>query len=305
MVKIIVKKSNLFKGSVKIDGVKNVVLLIIVVILLVNGKLILNGVLNLRDVYVILDLLRYVGVEVEYKENIFIVDVSNIKICEVLYEFVRKMRVFFLVMGLLFVRFNSMKIFMLGGCVIGIRFIDLYLKGFKVLGVKIEMDYGFVEVVIEKLVGNKLYLDFLFVGVIENIMMVVFLVEGIIIIENVVEELEIVDLVNFLNEMGVDVKGVGINIIKIKGVKELKGVEYNVILDRIEVVIYMVVVVMIKGDIIVENVLMEYLKLVVVKLREVGCEIIEMDNFVRVVGLKVLKLIDIKILLYLGFFIDV
>lgn len=145
MAKIIVKKSNPLKGSVKIDGAKNAVLPIIALTLLANGKSTLNGVPNLRDVHVISDLLRHVGAEVEYKENTLTVDASNIKTCEAPYELVRKMRASFLVMGPLLARFNSTKISMPGGCAIGTRPIDLHLKGFKALGAKIEMDHGFVE----------------------------------------------------------------------------------------------------------------------------------------------------------------
>ncbi|NMS91031.1 UDP-N-acetylglucosamine 1-carboxyvinyltransferase [Clostridioides difficile] len=305
MAKIIVKKSNPLKGSVKIDGAKNAVLPIIAATLLANGKSTLNGVPNLRDVHVISDLLRHVGAEVEYKENILTVDASNIKTCEAPYELVRKMRASFLVMGPLLARFNSTKISMPGGCAIGTRPIDLHLKGFKALGAKIEMDHGFVEAATEKLVGNKLYLDFPSVGATENIMMAASLAEGTTIIENAAEEPEIVDLANFLNEMGADVKGAGTNTIKIKGVKELKGAEHNVIPDRIEAATYMVAAAMTKGDITVENVLMEHLKPVVAKLREAGCEITEMDNSVRVVGPKVLKPIDIKTLPHPGFPTDV
>ncbi len=151
--------------------------------LLANGKSTLNGVPNLRDVHVISDLLRHVGAEVEYKENTLTVDASNIKTCEAPYELVRKMRAF-LVMGPLLARFNSTKISMPGGCAIGTRPIDLHLKGFKALGAKIEMDHGFVEATTEKLVGNKLYLDFPSVGATENIMMATSLAEGTTIIEN-------------------------------------------------------------------------------------------------------------------------
>ena len=305
MPKIIVKKSAPLRGTVKIDGAKNAVLPIITATLLADGKSVLKGVPNLRDVHVISDLLRHLGAEVTYEGTTLTVDASNITTCEAPYELVRKMRASFLVMGPLLARFNHTKISMPGGCAIGTRPIDLHLKGFKSLGAEVEIDHGFVEAKTEKLTGNKLYLDFPSVGATENIMMAAALAEGTTIIENAAEEPEIVDLANFLNEMGANVKGAGTNTIKIKGVESLKGAEHTVIPDRIEAATYMVAAAMTKGDITVENVLMEHLKPIIAKLRETGCEIIEMENAVRVIGPEVLKPIDIKTLPHPGFPTDV
>lgn len=305
MPKIIVKKSEPLRGTVKIDGAKNAVLPIIAATLLAEGKSVLKGVPNLRDVHVISDLLRHLGAEVTYEGTTLTVDASNITTCEAPYELVRKMRASFLVMGPLLARFNHTKISMPGGCAIGTRPIDLHLKGFKSLGAEVEIDHGFVEAKTEKLTGNKLYLDFQSVGATENIMMAAALAEGTTIIENAAEEPEIVDLANFLNEMGANVKGAGTNTIKIKGVESLKGAEHTVIPDRIEAATYMVAAAMTKGDITVENVLMEHLKPIIAKLRETGCEIIEMENAVRVIGPEVLKPIDIKTLPHPGFPTDV
>ena len=305
MPKIIVKKSAPLRGTVKIDGAKNAVLPIIAATLLAEGKSVLKGVPNLRDVHVISELLRHLGAEVTYEGTTLTVDASNITTCEAPYELVRKMRASFLVMGPLLARFNHTKISMPGGCAIGTRPIDLHLKGFKSLGAEVEIDHGFVEAKTEKLTGNKLYLDFPSVGATENIMMAAALAEGTTIIENAAEEPEIVDLANFLNEMGANVKGAGTNTIKIKGVESLNGAEHTVIPDRIEAATYMVAAAMTKGDITVENVLMEHLKPIIAKLRETGCEIIEMENAVRVIGPEVLKPIDIKTLPHPGFPTDV
>src|SRR5574344_1146643 len=217
MAKIIVRKSNPLKGSVRIDGAKNAVLPIIAATLLAKGKSVLREVPNLKDVHVISDLLRHLGAEVEYEGTTLTVDATNLTTYDAPYELVRKMRASFLVMGPLLARFNHTKISMPGGCAIGTRPIDLHLKGFKHLGAKVDMDHGFVE--------------------------------GTTIIENAAEEPEIVDLANFLNEMGDNVKGAGTNTIKIKGVKELIGTEHNVIPDRIEAATYMVAAAMTKGDI--------------------------------------------------------
>ena len=305
MAKIIVKKSNPLKGSVKIDGAKNAVLPIIAATLLAKGKSVIKEVPNLRDVHVISDLLRHLGAEVEYEGKTLTVDATNITTCEAPYELVRKMRASFLVMGPLLSRFNHTKISMPGWCDIGTIPIDLHLKGFKCLGADVEIDHGFVEARTEKLKGSKLYLDFPSVGATENIMMAACLAEGTTIIENAAEEPEIVDLANFLNEMGADVKGAGTNTIRIKGVKELRGAEHTVIPDRIEAATYMVAAAMTKGDIVIENVLMEHLKPVTAKLKEAGCKIIELENAVRVIGPETLKPIDIKTLPHPGFPTDV
>ena len=305
MAKIIVKKSNPLKGSVRIDGAKNAVLPIIAATLLAKGKSVLREVPNLKDVHVISDLLRHLGAEVEYKGTTLTVDATNLTTYDAPYELVRKMRASFLVMGPLLARFNQTKISMPGGCAIGTRPIDLHLKGFKALGANIVMDHGFVEAKTDRLTGSKLYLDFPSVGATENIMMAAVLAEGTTIIENAAEEPEIVDLANFLNEMGADVKGAGTNTIRIRGVKELKATEHDVIPDRIEAATFMVAAAMTKGDITVENVILEHLKPVTAKLREAGCEIIEMDNSIRVIGPEKLKPIDIKTLPHPGFPTDV
>ena len=305
MAKIIVKKSNPLKGSVRIDGAKNSVLPIIAATLLAKGKSVLREVPNLKDVHVISDLLRHLGAEVEYKGTTLTVDATNLTTYDAPYELVRKMRASFLVMGPLLARFNQTRISMPGGCAIGTRPIDLHLKGFKALGAEVVMDHGFVEAKTDRLTGSKLYLDFPSVGATENIMMAAVLAEGTTIIENAAEEPEIVDLANFLNEMGADVRGAGTNTIRIKGVKELKATEHDVIPDRIEAATFMVAAAMTKGDITVENIILEHLKPVTAKLREAGCEIIEMDNSIRVIGPEKLKAIDIKTLPHPGFPTDV
>ncbi|CAH2211859.1 UDP-N-acetylglucosamine 1-carboxyvinyltransferase [Tepidibacter aestuarii] len=301
MSKIVVRKSQPLKGTVKINGAKNAVLPVIAATLLAKGQSVLKGVPNLRDVHVISDLLRHLGAKVEFNEDVLTVDATNIDTCEAPYELVKKMRASFLVMGPLLARFKSSKISMPGGCAIGTRPIDLHLKGFKSLGAEIEMDHGFIEAKADKLIGTKLYLDFPSVGATENIMMAAVFAEGTTIIENVAEEPEIVDLANFLNEMGANVKGAGTNTIKIKGVKELKGATHTVIPDRIEAGTYMVAAAITKGDVLVDNVLIDHLKPTIAKLREVGCEVHEMDNAVRVIGPDEIKPTDIKTLPHPGF----
>ncbi len=307
MPRIRVRKSGPLRGTINIDGAKNAVLPIIAATLLANDICVLKSVPNLRDVHVISDLLRHLGAKVEYKDNILTVDSTGISTYEAPYDLVKKMRASFLVMGPLLARFNHTKISMPGGCAIGTRPIDLHLKGFKALGSKVNIDHGFVEAKTEKLLGDKLYLDFPSVGATQNIMMAAVLADGVTTIENAAEEPEIVDLANFLNEMGGSVRGAGTNTIKIKGVKKLHGATHTIIPDRIEASTYMVAAAMTKGDVTLNNVILDHLKPVIAKLTEAGATIYESDeeNSIRVVGPEKIRPIDVKTLPHPGFPTDV
>jgi len=301
MAHILVKKSQPLKGNVRISGAKNAVLPIIAATLLADGVTVLKGVPNLRDVHVMSDLLRHLGAKVDFQGETLTVDATNITTFEAPYELVSKMRASFLVMGPLLARFKHSKISMPGGCAIGTRPIDLHLKGFKAMGAEIDMDHGYVEANAEKLVGSKIYLDFPSVGATENIIMAAALAEGTTIIENAAEEPEIVDLANFINEIGGKVKGAGTNTIKITGISSLKGAEHTVIPDRIEAGTYMVAAAITKGDIVLENVIPDHLKPMMAKLIEVGCKVEEGENSIRVIGPDRILPTDIKTMPHPGF----
>lgn len=301
MAYIVVKESKPLKGTVKISGAKNAVLPIIAATLLVDGVSVIQSVPNLRDVNVMSDLLRHLGAIVHYDGETLTVDATNIKDIEAPYHLVNKMRASFLVMGSLLARFNSAKISMPGGCAIGTRPIDLHLKGFKGLGAQVIQDHGYVEAKAEKLVGGKIYLDFPSVGATENIMMAAVFAKGVTTIENVAEEPEIVDLANFLNSMGAKVRGAGTNTIKITGVEKLTPHEHTVIPDRIEAGTYMVAAGITRGDILVENVIVDHVKPVIAKLTECGCIVEEYENAVRVIGPEIIKPTNIKTLPHPGF----
>lgn len=301
MAYIVVKNSPPLKGTVRINGAKNAVLPIIAATLLADGVSTIKNVPNLRDVNVMSDLLRYLGAKVQYDGETLVVDASEVNETEAPYHLVNKMRASFLVMGSLLGKHQKAKISMPGGCAIGTRPIDLHIKGFKQLGVEVISDHGYVEATCEKLVGDKIYLDFPSVGATENIMMAAVLAEGTTIIENVAEEPEIVDLANFLNKMGAKVRGAGTNTIKITGVEKLTPAEHTVIPDRIEAGTYMVAAGMTKGDVMIENIIIDHIKPVVAKLREVGCIVEEMDDKIRVIGPEVLQPTNIKTLPHPGF----
>ena len=298
---IVVKESKPLKGTVRVSGAKNAVLPIIAATLLVDGVSVIKSVPNLRDVNVMSDLLRYLGAKVQYDGETLVVDATEIKETEAPYHLVNKMRASFLVMGSLLARFNTAKISMPGGCAIGTRPIDLHLKGFKAMGAEIISDHGYIEAAAQKLSGSKIYLDFPSVGATENIMMAAVLAEGTTTIENAAEEPEIVDLANFLNKMGAKVRGAGTNTIKITGVEKLEAVEHTVIPDRIEAGTYMVAAAMTKGDVFVDNVIIDHIKPVVAKLIEVGCTVEEHENGVRGIGAQEIMPTNIKTLPHPGF----
>ena len=212
------------------------------------------------------------------------------------------MRASFLVMGPLLARKGYARISQPGGCAIGTRPIDLHLKGFEALGVKIEQGHGYIEASApEGMTGANIYLDFPSVGATENIMMAAAMANGTTVLENPAEEPEIVDLANYLNQMGARVRGAGTNVITIEGVSELHGVQHSVIPDRIEAGTYMIAAAMTGGDVIIENVLPEHQKPLIAKLREAGALVEEDIDRIHVVGSGKLKAVDIKTLPYPGF----
>lgn len=302
MAKIIVEKSKPLRGTVRISGAKNSVLPILAASLLSTENCILEEVPDLNDVDVICEVIACLGADVKRLDRDRIeVNALSLDNYESPYELVRKMRASFLVMGPLLARMGKARISMPGGCAIGTRPIDLHLKGFKALGAEITLGHGFVEARAEKLIGNKIYLDFPSVGATENIMMAASMAEGQTVIENAAEEPEITDLANFLNKMGADIKGAGTDTIKINGVKKLKGCVHTVIPDRIEAGTFMVAAAITGGNVLVDNVVIDHLKPVIAKLKESNVEVIEEGNGVRVIAVERPRAIDIKTLPYPGF----
>ncbi|WZL73622.1 UDP-N-acetylglucosamine 1-carboxyvinyltransferase [Clostridiaceae bacterium 35-E11] len=303
MAKIIVEKSAPLNGTVRISGAKNSVLPILAASLLAQDQCILEDIPGLKDVDVIGEVLASVGAKIVHnkKTGTVQIDASRIRAYEAPYELVRKMRASFLVMGPLLARMGRARISLPGGCAIGTRPIDLHLKGLHALGAKIDVGHGYVEASTDKLVGNKIYLDFPSVGATENIMMAATMAEGLTVIENVAEEPEIVDLANFLNSIGAKIKGAGTDTIKIEGVKELGGTRHNVIPDRIEAGTFMVAAAITGGDITILNALSDHLKPMIAKLRECGIHVEENGDNIRVCGKNGIISTDIKTLPYPGF----
>ena len=304
MEKLIVKGGNRLVGAVKTSGAKNAVLPIIAASILGTTPSHLDEVPMLEDVHTISEVLKCLGMAVECspEKNVLDIDSTEITSYEAPYELVRTMRASFLVMGPLLARIGKARISMPGGCAIGARPIDIHLKGFEALGVKIEQGHGYIEASApEGLKGTSIYFDFPSVGATENIMMAASLAEGTTILENAAEEPEIVDLANYLNKMGAKIRGAGTDTIRIEGVDKLHGADYTIIPDRIEAGTYMIAAAMTGGDIVVENVLPEHQKPLIAKLREAGAVVEEDIDKVRVIGKNPLKAVSIKTLPYPGF----
>lgn len=302
MEKIIIEGSNSpLNGKVKVSGAKNAALPILAASLLAEQPCTLEDIPNLRDVNVMCKVLKEVGAQVSVDNNTYQINSSKIKQTIAPYELVKKMRASFLVTGPLLARLGKAKISLPGGCAIGTRPIDLHLKGFEALGAQTKCGNGYIEVSASQLEGAEIYLDFPSVGATENIMMAATLAKGQTVIENAAAEPEIVDLANFINNMGGNIRGAGTSIIKIKGVEKLTGASYTVIPDRIEAGTYMVAAAITGGDIIIDNVIMDHLKPVVAKLNETNVDFEEYETSVRVLGPKNLKSVDIKTLPYPGF----
>lgn len=303
MEKIIVRGGKKLHGSVKVEGAKNAVLPVIAAsILAERGSSTIEEVPSLTDVYTMKEVLSNLNVAVDYVDGQFVVHADRPLKTEAPFEYVRKMRASFLVMGPLLARVGRARIALPGGCAIGSRPIEQHLKGFEAMGATVEIGNGFIEASIEgKLQGTKVYLDFPSVGATENIMMAAVLAEGTTILENVAEEPEIVDLANYLNAMGAKVRGAGTGVIRIDGVEYLHGAVHSVIPDRIEAGTFMTAAAITGGNVFVEGAIAEHMRPLVAKMREMGVEIQEEETGLRVIGPEKLKAVDIKTMPHPGF----
>jgi len=303
--KIVVKGGKVLHGNVKVEGAKNAVLPVLAASLLASeGKNIINNVPNLADVYTIDEVLKSLNVNLTFssEENIVEIDASGQLSSEAQFEYVRKMRASILVMGPLLARNGYARVAMPGGCAIGSRPIDQHLKGFELMGAKISTGHGYVEASTEgRLKGAKIYLDFPSVGATENILTGAALAEGTTIIENAAKEPEIVDLANFINEMGGKVVGAGTDTIRVEGVEKLYGTTHSIIPDRIEAGTFMVAAAITGGDVLIENAVPEHMTALIAKMREMGVEIEEENAGLRIRAKHPLKAVDVKTMPHPGF----
>lgn len=305
MDKIVVKGGKRLEGTVVVEGAKNAVLPILTATLLPSeGQSVLTNVPKLSDVDTINNVLTHLNAKIEYEadNNTVKVDSSNPLKIEAPYEYVSKMRASILVMGPLLAREGHARVALPGGCAIGSRPIEQHLKGFEALGAEIELHNGFIEATTPNgLKGSKIYLDFPSVGATQNIMMAAVLAEGKTELQNVAREPEIVDLANYLNEMGAQVHGAGTDTIKIIGVDRLVGAEHSIIPDRIEAGTFMIAGAITRGNINVIGAIREHMSSLVSKLEEAGVQITEIKDGLNIKVPGEIKAIDVKTMPHPGF----
>lgn len=296
-----IRGGNALKGQVHISGSKNATLPIMAASLMAADEVVLCGVPDLEDINVMSDVLRMLGATVKRENDVLIIDTHNMNSIELPESMSRRMRASNLVMGALLARFKKAAVAYPGGCAIGSRPMDLHLKGFKALGYRITDEYGVMFGEAENPGGQETLLDFPSVGATENIMMAAALTPGITTLRNAAREPEIIDLQNFLNRMGARIRGAGLDTIRIEGVNRLHGVEHTVIPDRIEAGTFMVAAAITRGDVMIENIVLEHIQSLVAKLREIGVDINSNGSWVRVSGHQPMHSADIKTMPYPGF----
>lgn len=289
-------------GEVEIGGAKNAALAILAASIMTDETVTIENLPDVRDTNVLLQAVQSVGATIERIDR-HSIKVNGSTIHDVVIEddYIKKIRASYYLLGALLGKYKRAEVALPGGCNIGSRPIDQHIKGFKALGAEVKISHGLIVAEAEHLRGSHIYLDVVSVGATINIMMAAALAEGQTIIENAAKEPHVVDLANFLNSMGANIKGAGTDVIRIRGVEKLHKTEYSVIPDQIEAGTFMLAAAATKGDVTIKNVIPKHLESISAKLIEIGCEIEESDDAVRVVSSKPLSHTQVKTLPYPGF----
>ena len=297
-----IKGGNPLVGEVEIGGAKNAALGVLAAAIMTDESVIVDNLPDVNDINIVLKALDSIGViinrENRHRVKINAAFISNVVIDN---DYIKKIRASYYLLGALLGKYKHAEVALPGGCNIGSRKIDLHIKGFKALGADVRIEHGMIITEAEKLTGAHIYLDTVSVGATINIMMAAALAEGKTVIENAAKEPHVVDAANFLNSMGANIKGAGTDVIRIVGVEKLHGTEYSVIPDQIEAGTFMFAAAITKGDVTVKNVIPKHLESITAKLLEMGCQVEESDDAVRVVASKVLNSTQVKTLPYPGF----
>ncbi|WP_300347466.1 UDP-N-acetylglucosamine 1-carboxyvinyltransferase [Clostridium sp.] len=307
MNRLIINGGKALKGSIDINGAKNAAVAILpAAILASKGECVIDNVPDIADVHCLERIIKNLGCDVEkLNSNTLRINAEEIKTVHACGTDVRKMRASYYFIGALLARFKEAKVELPGGCPIGVRPIDQHIKGFEALGAKVSIEHGAVNIMAEKLIGTNIFFDVVSVGATINLMIAATLAEGTTVLENSAREPHVVDVANFLNAMGADIKGAGTDIIRIKGVKELKGCNYSVVPDQIEAGTFMIAAAATRGDVTIQNVIPKHLESISAKLLEMGAKVEEGDDSVRVYVEGPLKGVNIKTAPYPGFPTDV
>ena len=307
MEKLVINGGKSLRGSVEINGAKNAAVAILPAAIIASaGKCVIDNIPDIEDVHCLERILKSLGCTVNKLDSntleIDSTDVNNFNACT---EDVRRMRASYYFIGSLLARFKQARVELPGGCPIGVRPIDQHIKGFEALGAEVVIEHGAVNVKADRLVGTNIFFDVVSVGATINVMIAATLAEGVTTLENVAKEPHVVDVANFLNTMGADIKGAGTDIIRIRGVKELRGCSYSVIPDQIEAGTFMISAAATRGDITIKNVIPKHLESITAKLMEMGVVVEEGDDSVRVTVDGELKGVNIKTTPYPGFPTDI
>jgi len=305
MEQYIMKGGNPLVGEVTIGGAKNAALGILASAIMTDGECLIDNMPDVRDINVLLHAMEGIGARVVRKgPNEVLISGKNIDSGGGLIvdnEYIRKIRASYYLIGALLGKYKKAQVVLPGGCDIGSRPIDQHLKGFRALGAEVKIEHGMIIAQAEHLKGNHIYLDVVSVGATINIMMAASMAEGNTTIENAAKEPHIVDVANFLNSMGANIKGAGTDVIRIRGVSRFHNTEYSIIPDQIEAGTFMMAAAATHGDILIKNVIPKHLEAISAKLTEIGAEVEESDDAVRVVATRRLKHTQIKTLPYPGF----
>lgn len=298
----IMKGGNPLVGEVVISGAKNAALGILAAAIMTDDSVIIDNLPDVRDIRVLLDAMKEIGVIVERTgPNSVKLNGGNIHTVRVDNAYIKKIRAGYYLMGALLGKYRHAEVALPGGCNIGSRPIDQHLKGFRALGATANVEYGRVIADVKDLTGGHIYLDMVSVGATINLMLASVLASGNTTIENAAKEPHVVDVANMLNSMGANIKGAGTDVIRIRGVKKLHGTEYSIIPDQIEAGTFMFAAAVTRGDVTVRNVIPKHMEAISSKLLEMGCEVVEFDDAIRVVGKPVLGSCNVKTLPYPGF----
>ena len=305
MEQYIIKGGKPLVGEVTISGYKNAALGIIAAAIMTDETVKIENVPNIKDIDILLQIIEDIGAKVDrVGKNTIKINGSNIKTVDVDFDYARKIRGSYYLVGALLGKYKSSQVVLPGGCNIGSRPIDQHIKGFEALGSTVKIEHGMIIANTEQLTGAHIYFDGASVGATINVMMAACLAEGLTIMENSAKEPHVVDVANFLNSMGANIKGAGTDVIRIKGVPKLHGTEYSIIPDQVEAGTFMFAAAATKGDILIKNVIPKHLEAFTAKLLEIGAQVEEFDDAVRVKASGILESTHVKTLVYPGFLTD-
>ena len=302
MEQYIIKGGNPLVGEVEIGGAKNAALAILAAAIMTDETVLIDNLPDVNDINVLLEAIQGIGAMVQrFDRHTVKINGSAITDFNIEYDYIKKIRASYYLLGAMLGKYKRAEVALPGGCNIGSRPIDQHLKGFRALGADVDIEHGKIVAEAEHLRGTHLYFDVVSVGATINVMMAAAMADGLTIMENVAKEPHVVDVANFLNSMGANIRGAGTDVIKIRGVKSLHKTEYSIIPDQIEAGTFMFAAAATKGDVTVLNVIPKHLDATISKLVDIGCEVEEFDDAVRVVAKNRLRSTQVKTLPYPGY----